>query len=281
MAKTLVIGASGTVGNPLVKALAERGHSVLKATSRPVTDPATEVHLNLVTQSGLVTALDGVDRAFVLTPAGYTNQDQLLKPVIDAAKAKGLEKLVLMTVIGANADESTPLRKAEAHLQNSGLAYNIIRPIWFMQNFNTYWLQGIVQGDTIALPVAQAKGSFIDVRDIVDVAAQLLSSDHLRNQEFDLTGGAAFNLDEVAALLSATAGRTIHFQDITSEAMLAGLLGSGVPRPYAEFLVMSLGLFKAGHSEPITDAVSNILGRAPRTLQQYVQDYRGAWVKAA
>jgi len=166
------------------------------------------------------------------------------------------------------------------HLQNSGLAYNIIRPNWFMQNFNTFWLQGIVEHDVIALPVAQAKGSFIDARDIADVAAQLLSTDKFNNQDFDLTGATAYNHDEVAALLSATTGRKIRFEDIPPPAMLALLTQAGVPQPYAEFLVMILGFFKAGYSERITDAVPTILGRAPRTLQQYAVDYRGAWVKA-
>ncbi|MEZ4815305.1 MAG: hypothetical protein R3A80_08900 [Bdellovibrionota bacterium] len=38
----------------------------------------------------------------------------------------------------ANASEETPFRKAEVELENSGLNYNIIRPNWFFQNFNTF-----------------------------------------------------------------------------------------------------------------------------------------------
>ena len=94
----------------------------------------------------------------------------------ESVAATGVRKLVLMTAMGANADEAAPLRKAEVHLIQSGLAYNIIRPNWFMQNFNTFWLHGILNGGTIALPVGQAKGSFIDARDIAAVAAAPASS---------------------------------------------------------------------------------------------------------
>jgi uncharacterized protein YbjT (DUF2867 family) len=281
MAHTLVLGASGTVGSELVRLLASQGHNVRKATSKPVTDAAREVHLNLATGAGLDLAFEGVNKAFLLSPPGYTNQDVLLKPVIDAAKAHGVTKLVLMTAMGANADESAPMRKAEVHLLNSGLAYNIIRPNWFMQNFNTFWIQGILSQGKIFLPVGTAKGSFIDARDIAAVAAQLLSKDDFNNREFDLTGSVAYNHDEVAEVLSAASGRAITYQDIPPEAMLSGLVQAGVPQAYAEFLLLILGFFKAGYSERTTDAVQTILGRAPGSLQQYANDYRSAWAVAS
>jgi uncharacterized protein YbjT (DUF2867 family) len=281
MAKTLVMGANGTVGTELVRLLGAKGHQVLKATSKAVTDPAKEVHVNLATGEGLGQAFNGVEQAFLLCPPGHANHDALLIPAIDAAKAQGVRKLVLMTAMGANADESAPLRKAEVHLIHSGLAYNIIRPNWFMQNFNTFWIQGILEQGKIFLPVAQAKGSFIDARDIAAVAAALLSSDARNNQEFDLTGSVALDHDAVARVLSAETGKTIGYQDIPPEALLSGLLQGGVPAPYAEFLLLILGFFKAGYSERTTDTVQTILGRAPGTLEQYAKDYRAAWATAA
>lgn len=279
MSSTLVIGANGTVGSELVRLLRAAGHTVVKATSRPVTDPASEVHLNLVTGAGLDTALKGVGKVFMLAPPGYTNQDELLNPLIDAAKAHGVQKVVLMSAMGANADDNAPLRKAELHLEASGLAYNIIRPNWFMQNFNTFWIQGILEQGKIFLPVGAAKGSFIDARDIAAVAARLLSTDDFNNRDFDLTGSVALDHDAVAAILSNATGQTITYQDIPEADMRSALLGSGVPPAYAEFLLMILGFFKLGYAERTTDAVPTLLGRAPIALAQYAADYRSAWVK--
>ena len=280
MSRTLVIGANGTVGSELVRLLRAAGHNVLKATSRPVTDPATEVHLNLVTRAGLDTALQGVSKVFMLSPPGHTNQDELLNPVVDAAKAHGVQKIVLMTAMGANADENAPMRKAEVHLQHSGLAYNIIRPNWFMQNFNSFWIHGILEHGKIFLPVGAAKGSFIDARDISAVAARLLSTDDFNQRDFDLTGAVAMDHDAVAAILSKATGQTITYQDIPEGDMRSALLQAGLPPAYAEFLLMILGYFKAGYSERTTDAVQTLLGRPPITLEQYAADYRSAWVKA-
>jgi uncharacterized protein YbjT (DUF2867 family) len=280
MARTLVIGANGTVGSELVRLLRVAGHNVIKATSRPVTDPTTEVHLNLLTRVGLDSALQGVSKVFMLSPPGHTNQDELLNPVVDAAKAHGVQKIVLMTAMGANADESAPMRKAEVHLQNSGPAYNIIRPNWFMQNFNSFWIQGILEHGKIFLPVGTAKGSFIDARDISAVAARLLSTDDFNQCDFDLTGTVALDHDAVAAILSKATGQTITYQDIPEGDMRGALLRAGLAPAYTEFLLLILGFFKAGYSERTTDAVQTLLGRPPLTLEQYAADYRSAWIKA-
>ena len=276
MSKILVIGANGTVGSQLVRLLSDQGHDVVRTTSR-APETAQDVHLNLVMGEGLATAFVGVEAAFLLSPPGYTNQNELLNPVIDQAVASGVQKIVLMTAMGSNADEAAPLRQVERHLEQSGLAYNIIRPNWFMQNFHTFWIQGILEQGKILLPVGKAKGSFIDARDIAAVAASLLTRRDLDNQEFDLTGGEALDHDEAAAILSHASGRSIVYEEISDEAMLAPLLAAGLPKDFAHFLITILGFFKAGYSEAITPAVETITGAKPRTFAAYAQDFKDAW----
>jgi uncharacterized protein YbjT (DUF2867 family) len=277
MSKTLVVGASGTVGSALADLLEARGHGVLRATSRAPAG-AGQVQLDLLGGTGLAEAMAAADRAFLLCPPGHVNQHELLIPVIDAARQAGLKKVVLMSAMGADADDSAPLRQVELHLMRSGLAWNIVRPNWFMQNFHTFWLQGILADNRIYLPVGQAKGSFIDARDIAAVAAELLIRSDFDGQAFDLTGGEALDHDQVAAILAAETGRPIRFQDIPPEAMLAALVSAGLPPAYAEFLVLILGYFKAGYSERITDAVQVVTGQAPRRFADYARDHRAAWL---
>jgi uncharacterized protein YbjT (DUF2867 family) len=277
MSRILVIGAHGTVGSALRPLLSARGHQVVGATSRATTAP-DQVHLDLLTGDGLTQAFEGIDAAFLLSPPGHVNQDELLGRLIDAARTRRLDKVVLMSAMGADADPSAPLARAEQQLVASGLPWNVVRPNWFMQNFNTFWLQGIREQNAIFLPVGSARGSFIDARDIAAVAAELLSGHAHDGQAFDLTGAEALDHPQVAELLSRETGRSIRFQDITPEQMLEGLLGAGLPRPYAEFMNVILGYFKAGYSERITDAVARITGRAPRAFAEYARDHRAAWL---
>lgn len=277
MSKILVVGASGTVGTELVRQLRGKGHTVLRSTSKPNLE-SDQVHLNLQTKAGLETAFVGIDKAFFLSPPGYVNQHELLIPLIDEARKQSLKKVVLMTAIGANAVDSTPFRQAELHLEQSGLTYNIIRPNWFMQNFNSFWLHGILHDAKVALPVGDAKASFIDVRDIASVAAVLLDDDvRFQNQDFDLTGATAISHAQAANVISNAIDKSIKFEDITPQAMRETLLGAGLPADYTEFLLMILDYLKQGAAERVTDAVQTITGQAPIAFEAYARDYRQAW----
>ena len=123
----------------------------------------------------------------------------------------------------------------------------------------------------------KAKGSFIDSRDISAAAAELLSSHDLDNQAFNLTGPEALDHDQVAALISSATNKTITYQEISPEAMLAGLLGAGVPEPYAQFLLVILDFFKQGYSEAVTDDLEKILGRKGISVEEYTKDFAQAW----
>jgi uncharacterized protein YbjT (DUF2867 family) len=141
MTTTLVIGANGQIGSTLASLLAAQGQNVRRATSRATSQPG-EAHVNMATREGLPAALAGADQLFLMAPPGHANQHELLIPAIDAAKAARVRKVLLLSAMGANADDSIPLRRAELHLERSGLTWNVIRPNWFMQNFHTFWLHG-------------------------------------------------------------------------------------------------------------------------------------------
>ncbi len=273
----LVVGASGTVGSEIVQQLRAQGYTVRATTSKAVQNTNELVHLNMATGEGIKAAFENVDKAFLLSPPGFADQYAMLSPLVQEAKRRGLKKVVLMTAKGANADASSPFRRVEIELENSGLNYNIIRPNWFMQNFHTFWIHGIQTQKKILLPAGKAKTSFIDARDISAVAAKLLVSDEFNNQAFDLTGAQSVDHDYVAAEISKVTGQAIAYQEITSDEFGAGLLTAGLPKDYAAFLVLIMGFLREGYSADITDSVKKITGREPITVAQYAQNYKNSW----
>ena len=273
----LVVGASGTVGSDIVQQLRAQGYTVRATTSKAVQNTNELVHLNMATGEGIKAAFENVDKAFLLSPPGFADQYAMLSPLVQEAKRRGLKKVVLMTAKGANADASSPFRRVELELENSGLNYNIIRPNWFMQNFHTFWIHGIQTQKKILLPAGKAKTSFIDARDISAVAAKLLVSDEFNNQAFDLTGSQSVDHDYVAAEISKATGQAIAYQEITSDEFGAGLLAAGLPKDYTAFLVLIMGFLREGYSADITDSVKKITGREPITVAQYTQDYKNFW----
>jgi uncharacterized protein YbjT (DUF2867 family) len=280
----LVVGAAGTVGSSVVQELVWRGERVRALSSkarRATADGVEWVQANVVSGKGLDEAFRGVDRAFIFSPPGHANQHEIDIPLIRRAQQQGLEKVVLMTALGVNANPQAPLRLAEIELENSGLSYNIVRPNWFMQNFSQAWLPGIVATGRIQLPAGLAKTSFIDTRDVGAVIARLLTSHDYDNRDFDLTGPQALDHFDVAAILSRVTGEHIQYEPIEPGVLRASLLGAGFNAAYADFLVLILGFLAAGYNERITFGVPILLGREPISFEQYAQDYRQAWnVKA-
>lgn len=211
MKRYLIAGASGNIASRVASSLAEHGNSVHAVTSKAEREGKVEgnlrwVYADLARGEEITDIFSGVDRAFLFVPPGYAAHDAFLAPLLKAAVEHQLEKVVLMTAFGANADETSPLRLAERQLEQSGMAYNIVRPNWFMQNFSSFWLQGINEENSILLPTGRAKGSFIDVRDIADVVVRLIATDDLNNRAFDITGSQALDHDQVAAILSRLPG---------------------------------------------------------------------------
>ena len=276
MEKILVVGANGTVGKELVRLLRLEGKQVFETTHRAASG-SHQRHVDLVTKEGVEEALIGIDRVFLLSPPGHANQFALLDPVIQAARQQKVKRLVLMTAMGVNFSDEIPLRKAELALEASGIPHTILRPNWFMQNFNSYWIGGILAQGKVLLNAGQAKVTFIDARDIAAVAAKTLLTDG-PNQVFDLTGSESLDHAQAAKILSDVTGKSIVYESITAEAMLKGLTGAGLPVDYSQVLVAMLSGLSAGHASHDTGAVKKILGRDPITFRKYAEDYRQSWL---
>lgn len=274
--KYLIIGASAGVGKEITENLKAQGAEVLAATSKKTTDK-NQVHIDLKTGEGLKEVFARVDRAFLLSPAGHADQYKVLSPLIQQAKASNLKKVVLMTAMGVDANSESPLRRAELDLEKSGLNYNIIRPNWFMQNLNTFWLQDIRDRGVIALPTGTAKASFIDTRDIAAVATKLLTTDNLNNRAFVLTGPEAIDHTQIAQGISEVTGKKVIYKDTDPADTKKYLMAAGLSEDYVNVMLMIFGFLKAGYNATVTNDVQQVLGRAPSSFQKYLQDYKKSW----
>ena len=270
--KILVIGATGNVGRPLVKALLARGEAV-KAASRngkPV-EGAEGVVFDVADPMTFPHAFEDVDRAFVMLPSGYTEAKALLLPIIEAAATRGV-KVVLQSVLGVDADDSIPYRQAEIALETSGVRWVVLRPNWFTDNFVNYWKPGIDAAGVIAVPAADGKSSFIDARDIADSAAAALTTDRFDGKAFNLTGPEALGYAEAAALISEAIGKPVAYQAVDDDTFVGILVGAGVPEVYARFLASIFHPVREGWTAVVTDDVRTLTGHPARQVAAWVEE---------
>ncbi|MDV6235499.1 NAD(P)H-binding protein [Leptospira ellisii] len=281
--KIFVYAGTGLVSGLVIEGLLAKGHEVYAGSRNPeAAKKAPNLHWikTDVSQPSLgLDVLEKTERAFLLCPPGIADQYGVLNPWIEAAKGKGLKKIVLMTAIGVDqSPEDLPFRKLEIALEKSGVPYNIVRPNWFMQNFQTFWISGILKDKKIYFPAGKAKTSFIDARDIAASSVSLLLDDSKNGEGFTLTGKDSITHDEVAEKISKATGLSIQFADITPEEFKKGLLGAGVPEDYANVLVFLAGMLKEGYVAAVSDNVKSITGKEPISFDQYAQDNKKVWL---
>ncbi len=126
---------------------------------------------------------------------GYQREVQQGKTVADAAKAAGVEHFVYSSV--GSAHRQTGLShfeskwEVENHVRELDLRYTILRPVFFMQNWEM--MRGMVLGGTLAQPLDPDKPfQQVAVEDIGAFAAIAFENpDRWIGQEVDLAGDAS------------------------------------------------------------------------------------------
>ncbi|WP_201831661.1 SDR family oxidoreductase [Microvirga zambiensis] len=274
--KILVLGATGNVGKPLVGELLAKGEQV-KAASRSgkAAGRAEGVRFDFTDETTFAPALDGVDRAYVLAPTGTLDVLGTVLPFVRLAAERKV-KIVFQSVSGADANDDIPYRQIEIFIERSGTPYVILRPNWFTDNFEIFWLQGIKHG-VISVPAGEGKSAFIDVRDIAASAAAALTTDKFDGQAFNLTGPEALSYGDAAEILSQASGRAIAYKPATDGEFVSTLVSAGVPKAYAEFLAAIFHPVREGWTASVSNAVQTLTGKAPRSVETYARDYAGVF----
>jgi len=280
--KYFVYGASGGVGKEVASLLLKKGESVVGSSRKPTLQKSENnlswIEINTEVPEKGTEALHGVDKVFLMSPPGLMDEYTLLKPWIDESKKQGIKKIVLMTAMGIeHAPPEVPLKKLELYLADSGIDYIIVRPNWFMQNFQTSWLSGIKKDRKIYFPGGSAKVSFIDSIDIAKSVVGAFEDSIEKNRGYILTGREAIDHSEVAKYLSMATGITISYEDISSESFVTLLINNGVKQDYANFLAMIAGDLKEGDSIAITGDVKYLAGKEPTKFEEYAKENASIW----
>jgi Predicted nucleoside-diphosphate-sugar epimerases len=269
MASTiLILGGTGTVGAKVAALLEEKGEAVRVGTRSP--KQPGDVRFDFADPSTFAAAFEGVDRVYLLSPAGYPDQIGLLTPVLDFALARKA-KIVFQTAMGVDASDEIPFRRLELEIERSGVPYVFLRPNWFSDNVGTYWLSQ-VRGCVLRLPADEGVTSFVDARDIAAAAVVALTTNGFDGAAYDLTGPAAVSYAEVADALTREIGRPVAYQPVDDATFIAEWAAAGMSEAYATALSKIFGFVRLNYSARTTGHVEALTGRRPRAFDAYIRD---------
>jgi len=276
---------NGNVGGPLIAELAAMGVPTRALVHTPekagvVEQEGVEVMVgDFGAPETLDAALEGAERAFLLTPPD-PRQPEWEKNFVEAAERTGVRHVVKLSAQGADAD--SPMRIGRIHsecerlLKESDMAWTFLRPSIFMQTTLAYAGQVAAEGRFYA-PLAEAKTSMIDARDVAAVAARALTEAGHEGQVHELTGPEAISHRDIAETLSAVLGRPVEHVEVSMEDAGGSMVGMGMPEWLAEAVAELFEVRQEGYLAGVTNTVAGITGREPRSYEEFARDHKGAF----
>lgn len=279
--KIIVTGATGNIGAPLVKALAE-----MKADFRAVTHSEGKAaalrskgvdaaNADIATGQGLDKAFEGGKTLFLLTPP-FPQMGESARGLLTAAKKAGITHVVKLSGMGADQGSISLAkwhRAVEVVIEKSGLAWTHLRPNSFMQNYLAFHAGAIKGQGMFYAPLGDGAVSYVDTRDVAAVSATALANPSAHaGKAYTITGPEALDNKRVAAILSEVTGKTVTYVDVPEGAARDSMLKMGMPDWMAEALLELFAINKAGYTAAVTGDIKAVTGRAPRAFANFASE---------
>ena len=221
----LVSGATGQQGGAVARSLLGRGIGVRALTRDPEKPEARELAElgaevasgDLEARSSVERVLDGVHGVFSVQQFWETGVEGEVRQGVllaDAAKGAGVDHYVYSSVGSAHRETGIPHFESkwevEEHVRGSGVPYTVLRPVFFMQNWD--YMREPILGGMLPQPLDPDKPfQMVASEDIGVFAAMAFENpDRWIGREVDLAGDQ-MTMPEIADTFSRVIGRQVDY----------------------------------------------------------------------
>lgn len=276
----VVTGATGQLGRLTVEALLRRGIPAadIIATGRDITgikDLAdrgiTVRRADFADTNGLAEAFAGADRLLLISasvPVGERVANH--RRVIDAAASAGVSLVAYTST--THADTATTViggthSETETYLRDRGIPSVLLRNGWYLENY-TSQLPQILQNGAVVGAAGEGRISAASRADYAEAAAVVLTAEGHTGAVYELGGDESFTLTELAAAISAAAGKQVTYADLPVADFAQVLGAAGLPAELAEVLADADRGMNRGEMYTDSGDLRRLIGRPPVTLAE-------------
>src|ERR1700756_2269907 len=281
----LITGATGNTGAHTVRLLRERGlrvrafvHALDDRADRRAYQGAEVSKGDLLDFPAVSAATAGVTAAYFNYPIrpglieATANFDQ-------AASEAGVHAVVNMSQISARreAKSNAALQHwiAERLLDRTALVTTHLRPTFFMEWLNGFWVRTDSQEGIYRLPLADVRHAPIAAADQANVIAAILQNpDPHDRQVYPLFGAEELNWHEIAAKVQDTLGIPVRYEPTDIPTFAASLAAAGASAHFVQHISNVAQDFRDGVFAGVNNLVEVIGGGKPITVEEYVEATR-------
>jgi NAD(P)H dehydrogenase (quinone) len=295
MAKTLITGATGGLGNAVANFLKEKTGTENIAVL--VRDKNSEQAKNFAQlgmdirvadysdQDALTTAFAGIDVLYFVSANDLEKRLDQHQNVVSAAKSADIQHILYTSTVRKDESAASPLHiVVNAHVQTellikeSGITYTILRHNLYNEVIAMFLGEKsqLVQSKTVYLPTGTGKTAFVTRNDFAEAEANILADPKTHeNKIYEFNGSEEVTLAQVAAILSDVTGEQILYVSPQVEEFKTTLASYGLPGGIIDMVTMfSLGISNGEFDQQSTD-LENILGRKTQPVGEFLQEVYG------
>jgi len=276
----LITGSAGKTGRSVLQALAGRDVPVRALVRRNEQIPLVK-HLgaqdvisgDMRSQQVILEAVQGIEAIYHIPPNISPDEVSIGQNVIRAAQSAGVKHLVFHSVLKPQI-EAMPHHwnkmLVEELLIASQLPYTILQPSAYMQNILANWDQILEEGIYPVPYPADTRLSLVDLRDIAEVAAIVLSEAEHKFAIYELVGTPSLSQTEVADILEQVLERKVRVTSIPIDQWAKQARDAGLAEYQVETLVKMFTYYEEFGFDGNSNVLSWLLGRAPGSLQDFI-----------
>ena len=284
----LITGASGKTGAHTVRLLRERGlrvralvHALDDRADRLAAQGAEVVQGDLLDFPAVSAASAGVTAAYFVYPI----RSGLLEATANFAQAAseaGVHAVVNMSQISARREATSNAARqhwiAERFLDRTALVTTHLRPTYFMEWLNAFWVRAGANEGIFRLPFADVRHAPIAAMDQAKVIAAVLQNpDPHDRQVYPLFGAEQLDWYAIAAKVQDTLGIPVHYEPIEISTFAAGVSAAGGSAHFVQHLSNVAQDYRDGVFSGMNNLIEVIGGSKPTTVEEHVAATRATF----
>jgi NAD(P)H dehydrogenase (quinone) len=277
----IVTGASGQLGRQVIENLIAAGASPIIAISRSpeklaeLADKGVDVRKgDFNVPASLTAAFSGGKRLLIISTDDLEPGKRLEahKNAVAAAAKEGITHIVYTSL--TNPVEESPITFSKDHsdtealIKDTGVSYTILRNNLYTDLVLMGGGQSIAIGQHFAA-AAEGTTGYVTRADCARAAAAALMQE-TGSSVLDITGPAAITQSDVAAILSEISGKDIPYIPISTDELVQGMIGAGLPEPMAKVFASFDEAMAKNYLSVASDDLEKLTGQAGQSARDFL-----------